>query len=328
MDGVPSGVPREGQEGKYSSACEHVKRKIMKNPRLALFLFLAASPLAALQAPSSAPEAAIVEYLKVNTKPGEPVVVSKLFNEVFTSETERKALNRLFNTFFKIPLFVVQTQKSTGRPPSLEDISQQFAFSVPGTADVILRIMESDPRMPKFLERDQKTGEILKADVDKIANHPRFGKVLERTITGWEGNLAPAFSVKAYDGTDLTLAGLAGKSFLLYFWFTNCPPCVATTPLLVDLDRVYRKQGFTIVALNADRLLDLDYTDADRAAYAKQLGIGFPLAHANPEAQAAYGGVSVFPTLFAVDKSGLVVKHLVNAQSKGVLEDAIRLAMK
>lgn len=300
----------------------------MKNLILALPLSLFASAPAAIQAPPPTPEAAIVDYLKANVKPGEPVVVSKLFNEVFTTDAERKALNRLFNTFFKIPLFVVQTQKATGRPPTLKEISEQFAFSVPGTADVILRIMESDPRVPRFLERDPKTGEILRADVDRIANHPRFGKVLERTITGWEGNVAPAFSVKAYDGSDVTLAGLAGKPFLLYFWFTNCPPCVVTTPLLVELDGVYRKQGFTIVALNADRLLDLDYTDADRAAYARKLGIDFTLAHANAEAQTAFGGVSVFPTLFAVDKSGVVVKHLVNAQTKGVLEEAIRLAMK
>jgi len=300
----------------------------MMNLTFALLLSTAASPVPAYQAAPASPEAAIVEYLRANVKPGEPVVVSKLFNEVFTHDAERKALNRLFNTFFKIPLFVVQTQKSTGRPPSLKDISEQFAFTVPGTADVILRIMESDPRMPRFLDRDPKTGEILRADVEKIANHPRFGKVLERTITGWEGNAAPAFSVKTYDGSDLTRESLSGKPFLLYFWFTNCPPCVSTTPLLAELDKAYQKQGFTIVALNADKLLDLDYTDADRAAYAKQLGLDFTLAHANAEAQNAYGGVSVFPTLFAVDKSGVVVKHLVNGQTKAVLEEAIRLAMK
>ena len=273
------------------------------------------------------PEAAIVEYLKANVKPGTPVVVSKLFNEVFTGEPERKALNRLFNTFFKIPLFVVQAQTANGKPPSLAEISEQFAFTVPGTADVILRIMESDPRMPRFLDRDPVTGEIIAVDVDKITSHPRFGKILERTITGWEGNPAPSFAVKTYDGADLTLATLAGKPFLLYFWFTNCPPCVATSPLLVQLDREYGPKGFTMVGLNADKLLELDYTEADRAAYASKLGITFELAHANAEAQAAYGGVSVFPTLFFVDSEGVVVKHFVNSRDKAELEDAIKLAL-
>ncbi len=300
----------------------------MISPTLALALALTVQ--APVSAPPAAlsPEATIVEYLKANVKPGEPVVVSRLFNEVFTGEPERKALNRLFNTFFKIPLFVVQAQKAKGTPPSLKEISEQFSFTVPGTADVILRVMESDPRMPKFLERDPKSGEIVKADVDKIMAHPRFGKILERTITGWEGNPTLAFAVKAYDGSDLALANLAGKPFLLYFWFTNCPPCVKTSPMLVELDKAYRPKGFSIIGLNADKLLELDYTDADRAAYASKVGIKFALAHANAEAQMAYGGVSVFPTLFFVDKAGVVVKHLVNGHEQTVLEDAIKLALK
>ena len=298
------------------------------NSILALSLLLPGQGPATASPSSLGPEAAIVEYLKANVKPGQPVVVSKLFNEVFTGEPERKALNRLFNTFFKIPLFVAQAQKAKGVPPTLREISEQFSFKVPGTADVILRIMESDPRMPKFLERDPGTGEIIRADVDKIFAHPRFGKILERTITGWEGNPAPAFAVKGYDGTERSLAKLSGEPFLLYFWFTNCPPCVRTSPMLVELDKVYGPKGFTIVGLNADNLLELDYTDADRADYVKKLGIRFTLAHANAEAQAAYGGVSVFPTLFFVDKAGVVVKHLVNGQEKAVLEDAIKLALK
>ena len=301
--------------------------KMMMISSLLVALSVTALAPALAQAPPVNPEAAIVEYLRTNVRPGAPVVVSKLFNEVFTSEAERKVLNRLFNTFFKIPLFIVQAQKAKGMPPTLKEISEQFAFTVPGEADVILRIMESDPRMPKFLERDPLTGEILRADVEKILAHPRFGKLLERTITGWEGNPAPAFTIKAYDGADLSLAKMAGKPFLLYFWFTNCPPCVATSPLLVELDRIYGPKGFTIIGLNADNLLDLDYTDADRAAYAARLGIKFTLAHANAETQAAYGGVSLFPTLFFIDKAGVVVKHLVNGQEKAVLEAAIKAAL-
>lgn len=328
MDGVPSGVPREGQERKYSSACDNVKHKIMMQTALALSLALVAPPQDIQPNAAASPEAAIIEYLQANVKPGQPVVVSTLFNEVFTGAPERKALNRLFNTFFKIPLFVVQVQEATGKPPSLGQISEQFAFTVPGTADVILRIMESDPRMPRFLERDPKTGEILKVDVDAITRHPRFGKVLERTIAGWEGNPAPGFAVKTYGGDDLTLASMAGKPFLLYFWFTNCPPCLTTSPLLVELDKVYGPKGFTIIGLNADRLLELDYTDQTRADYAARLGIEFSLAHATAEVQSAYGGVSVFPTLFFVDKAGIVVKHFVNGQTRAVIEDAIHLALK
>jgi thiol-disulfide isomerase/thioredoxin len=284
---------------------------------------------AALAAPQALPaETRVVEYLKANVKPGQPVVVSELYNAVFTAPDERAALNRLFNTFFKIPLYLAQQQKAAGKPPTLAEIAEQFRFAVPGEADVMLRIMESDPRMPKFMTRDAATGEIASVDVEAILAHPKFGKALERTITGWEGQPAPAFSVTTYDGKPLTSESLAGKPHLLYFWFTGCPPCVRTSPLLAELDQAYAAKGFVIVGLNADRVLELPYSDADRAAYAKKYGWSFTLAHMTAEAQEAYGSVSVFPTLFFVDRKGTVVKHFVNFQEKATLEEAVRLTLQ
>lgn len=280
---------------------------------------------AAPAAPS--PDAKIVEYLKANVKPGQPVIVSELYNTVFTTPEERAALNRMFNTFFKMPLYVAQVQKASGKPPTLAEISEQFGFVVAGQTELMLQIMESDPRMPKFLKR-AAGGEIESVDVEAILAHPRFGKLLERTITGFEGRPAPAFSAKAYDGAALPSQALQGKPHLLYFWFTNCPPCVRTSPLLVELHQLYAKQGLAIVAFNADRVLELEYTDDDRAAYAKKLGIAFTLAHLTPEVQAAYGQVSVFPTLFVVDKQGTILKHFVNFQEKAVLEAALKLALE
>src|SRR5207245_2753359 len=125
--------------------------------------------LATPQAPAPVdPEVRIVEYLRRNVKPGQRVVVSDLYNGVFTAPGERAALNRLFDTFFKIPLFAAQYQKATGQPPSLKEIAEQFRFRVPGEADVMLRIIESDPRMPKFLERNAETGEIERVHVEAI----------------------------------------------------------------------------------------------------------------------------------------------------------------
>jgi thiol-disulfide isomerase/thioredoxin len=272
-------------------------------------------------------EARVVEYLQTHVKPGRPVVVSELYNTVFTGPEERAALNRLFNTFFKMPLYLAQHRKAAGKPPTLAEISEQFRFEVPGQADVMLRIMESDPRMPKFLTRDPATGEITSVDVETILAHPRFGKALERTITGWEGKPAPAFRTTTYDGQPFASESLAGKPQLLYFWFTGCPPCVRTSPLLAELEKAYAAKGLRIVGLNADRVLELPTTDEDRAAYAKKHGWAFTLVHMTTEAQEAYGAVSVFPTLFFVDAKGTIVRHLVNFQEKAVLEEAIEAAL-
>jgi thiol-disulfide isomerase/thioredoxin len=279
--------------------------------------------LAVLAAAQASPaELKVVEYLKQHVRPGETVVVSQLYNEVFTSDEEHAVLNRLFNSFFKLPLFIAQHQQTVGRPPTLQEISDQFHFPVPGEAELMLRIMESDPRVPRFIKRNHINGEIQIVDVDRILESPRFGKQLERTIGGFEGRPAPAFEVTRYDGSPLTSKDLAGKPYLLYFWFTGCPPCLHTSPLLVELQHRYAAKGFSVVGLNADRVLELPYGDAERRAYAREQGLDFTLAELTPAVQQAYGSVSVFPTLFFVDAKGTIVKQ------QATLEAAIQLALE
>jgi thiol-disulfide isomerase/thioredoxin len=298
-------------------------------------VLLFASPAAALvvQAPAApapparAAEAEVVAYLQAHVVAGQPLVVSDLYNNVFTAAAQRAALNRLFNTFFKIPLFVAQYQKAAGKPPSLKEIGEQFQFGIAGETALMLRIMESDPRLPKFLERDAASGEIRRVDVDAILASPQFGKSLERTITGFEGREAPAFEIESWDGAKLSSASLAGKPQLLYFWFTNCPPCLRTSPIVAALDKEFRAQGLQVVGVNADRVLELPYDDSVRRAYRDKIGATYVQAHLSEEMQEAYGSVSVFPTLFVVDARGIVTKQFVNAPTREAVAGAVRQAM-
>ena len=272
----------------------------------------------------SATETKIVNYLKANVVPGRPVVVSDLYNNVFKTPEEQKVLERLYNTFFKIPMFIVQYNTASKKIPTLKEISEQFNFNVPGEADVILRIMESDPRVPKFIQRDAKSGEITKVDIETIKASPQFSRVIERSITGFEGKEAPAFSITSYDGKPVTSDQYRGQPHLVYFWFTNCPPCVKTSPILAELYNKYAPKGFKGVGANADKILELPYDDKVRADYAKKYGFNFTLAHLNAATQQNYGGVTVFPTMFFVDKNGVIVKHFVNFQERATLETAIQ----
>lgn len=280
--------------------------------------------LLALVALQSSPEAEarVVAYLRAHVTPGQPVLASRLASEVFTGPEERAALDRLFNVFFKLPLFAAQHQRRSGRPPTLDEIAGQFALKVPGEADLLLRIMEADPRMPRFLERDAKTGEITKLDVEAVLAHPRFGRELERTLLGLEGQPAPAFTAQSFAGAPFSSAALAGRAHVVYFWFSNCPPCMQTAPLLVALAQA---RGLPVVAVNADRLLELEVSDAERAEYAAGL-TGFTLLHATEELRRDYGGVSVYPTLFFVDRAGRVARQLVNRQERAALEAALEQA--
>lgn len=265
-------------------------------------------------------ERRIINYIKENAKQGERLVVSELYNEVFTEPVERAALDKLTNAFFRIPLFIVEFEGRQGRMPTLDEISGQFAFYGPEEAAVVLSIMQADPRMPpNFVQRDPKTGELTGIDKEAVRADARFNTAVERTLTGWEGKRLPAVSGTSFDGEDVSLGQYSGKPLLVYVWFTNCPPCVKIGPELIALQAQYESKGFSIVGLNADRILKLKYDDAYRAEYAAKVGTNYTNLHLTDEVRASLGNVNIFPTLFLVDGSGTIVKHFVNFQSQETL---------
>jgi hypothetical protein len=111
--------------------------------------------------------------------PGKEVQVTKLVNTVFTEPEEQEAVQRLYDATFKIPAFVATTYTSSGKIPTLMDITTHFNFRVPGTTEVLLLVLESDPRVPKFFQRDAK-GEITAVDIETIRNTPKFGEALQK----------------------------------------------------------------------------------------------------------------------------------------------------
>jgi hypothetical protein len=130
---------------------------------------------------SGNPEERIVAYLRDNVRPGQPVYVTELHNDVFTRPEEQAALQRLYDIFFEIPAFAARIYTNEGRIPTLQEMSSHFQLTIPGEMDVLLRVMEADPRMPRFLERDPASGEIVRIDVAQIMADERFGRPLRNS---------------------------------------------------------------------------------------------------------------------------------------------------
>lgn len=280
------------------------------------------------KADSAAAESRVIDYIRTHLRPGEPLVVSELYSKVFTKPDERQALDKLYNAFFRIPLFLAQYQDKTGAPPRLAIIQQQFDLRTPGAADVLLRVMESDPRVPRFFTRDGKTGEIERIDVAMIRGDERFGQAVERHLTGWEGRAAPGFNLESMDGHAVSLSSLPGKTVLLYVWFTGCPPCMKEAPGLVTLQNEFSVRGLTIVGANADKVLGLTYDDDVRRRYIKEEKISFPVVHWTKESDLAYGNISIFPTLFLIDGKGIITHHWVGYVKPEEMRKAISETLK
>ncbi len=272
-------------------------------------------------------EARVLDYIRTHLQPGQPLVVTDLYNRVFTQPDERQALNKLYNAFFRIPLFVANYQEKFKSPPSLAGIAEQFDLRSPAAADVLLRVMESDPRVPRFLTRDPKTGEITQVDVERIKADPKFGQTLARQIGGWEGNPAPDVTLSRLEGGDLHIADFRGKVLLLEVWFTGCPPCMQETPALVSLHQELSARGLAIVGANDDRTLGLEYDDSVRQHYIQEHHITYPIVNWTKEGDQAYGGIAIFPTLFLIDRKGVVRDHWIGYVQPETLRKAIASAL-
>jgi peroxiredoxin len=289
-----------------------------------LSILLIALITAAAPAPASSDaEGRVVDYIRTHLQPGQPLMVTDLYNRVFTQPDERQALNKLYNAFFRIPLFVANYQEKFKSPPSLAVIAEQFDLHSPGAADVLLRVMESDPRVPRFLTRDQKTGEITHVDVERIKADPKFGQALARQIGGWEGKPATDLTLTRLGGGDLHLADLRGKVLLLEVWFTGCPPCMQEAPALVSLHSELSAHGLVIVGANADHVLGLDYDDSVRQRYVAEHHIAYPIVNWTKEGDNAYGGIAIFPALFLVDRKGTIRNHWIGYVQPEDLHKAI-----
>jgi peroxiredoxin len=289
--------------------------------------FLVALAPGSEQTEQAAAETRVLSYIRDHLQPGQPLLVTELYNKVFTQPEERKALDKLYSAFFRIPFFVVQYQEKFASAPSLSVIAQQFDLPNAEGADTLLRVMESDPRVPHFLTRDPATHEITKVDVKEIQLDPKFGQKLQHQLSGWEGKPAPDFKLATLEGGAVVSSSLRGKVVLLYVWFTGCPPCMKETPALVALNRDFAARGLSIVGANADRLLGLSYDDEVRRRYIKEQSANFPVVHWTKESDSAYGGISIFPTLFLTDREGVIIHHWVGIVPAADLRSAVAEAL-
>jgi peroxiredoxin len=268
-------------------------------------------------------EARVLNYIREHLRPGEPLLVTELYNKVFTEPEERKALDKLYSALFRIPLFAIQYQDQFVKAPTLQVIAEQFDLRTTEDADTLLRVLEADPRVPNFLTRDPQTHEITHIDRARILADARFGQPITRHLGGWEGRPAPEFKLLGLAGKELNSASLRGKLVLLYVWFTGCPPCMEEARQLVALDREFSARGLTIVGANADRVLGLSYDDAARRRYVEAEKIGFPIVNWTRESDTAYGNIAIFPTLFLIDAKGVIIRHWVRYVSGKELRDAL-----
>lgn len=144
-----------------------------------------------------------------------------------------------------------------------------------------------------------------------------------------EGSPAPDFSMPATGGRTVSLAGLKGKPFVLYFYpRADTPGCTKEACAFQSGLPNFSKLGVTVIGVSKDSVKALE-------KFAEKYTLEFPLA-SDPEVKAisAYGAwqeksmygkkyMGIERSTILVDAKGKIAKHWPKVKIDGHAEDVL-----
>jgi thiol-disulfide isomerase/thioredoxin len=107
----------------------------------------------------------------------------------------------------------------------------------------------------------------------------------------------PKFTLQDLDGKTITTDQLAGKTVLIEFWATWCPPCRGT---LSWLGQIKQRYGDHIAVL----AIAIESEDADVRDVVTKLNLPLMWGMGTPEIARSFGDISSVPTLFLFNSKG------------------------
>jgi peroxiredoxin len=134
------------------------------------------------------------------------------------------------------------------------------------------------------------------------------GSPVAEDLPDLRGKQAPAFTLKTVDGKTVSLSDYKGKAVLVNFWATWCGPCKLEMPWLIDVQKKYSAQGFTVLGLSED-----DDPAKKVGDFATATGVNYPVLMANDNVSKAYGGtdgIGYLPISFYIGRDGKVVTEV------------------
>ena len=121
--------------------------------------------------------------------------------------------------------------------------------------------------------------------------------------SGLEGKAATDFTLRDLSNHDVQLSGLRGKTVLLDFWATWCGPCREEIPLLQKL----QQSNPDLVVVGIDVGEDAKVVEK----FVKDEGISYKILLAGQDAMLNDYGVHSYPTVFVIDREGIIRDSLI-----------------
>ena len=115
-------------------------------------------------------------------------------------------------------------------------------------------------------------------------------------------DVAPDFTLKSLEGSNLRLDEYKGQVVLINFWATWCGPCRQELPLLDRIHQRYQDAGFAVLGINVEGASKAD----EAQAMVSKAGVTFPVLVDEGQQVSELYALEAMPTSVVVDRDGVV----------------------
>ena len=134
-------------------------------------------------------------------------------------------------------------------------------------------------------------------------------------ISGYEND----FTLIDLDGEEVSLSDFIGKTVVLNFWATWCPPCKAEIPDFIEVYDDYRDKGVQFIGVSNEDMPSLKQ-------FALEFGINYPILIDIADV-GGHWNVRAIPTTFILDGNGMILFKNVGMMTRPQLIQAIEEAI-
>jgi len=166
------------------------------------------------------------------------------------------------------------------------------------------------------------------ADPD-VFRLPESGMREVKQLTPWNearikkhlvGKPAPELQVTDIQGNPVSLSNLKGKTVMLDFWTTWCPPCQNDSPAIEKLNQRYGGKDLMIIGISIDE----DRETVEK--YLKKHPHSFPVVLSSENSLPRPYQIRVFPTYLVIGADGTLISAEEGDQGFGKLRKTLEKA--
>ena len=181
-----------------------------------------------------------------------------------------------------------------------------------GVNDLISRVKGTKPATEITLQilKDKKETDVIVL----LGLRPDDAKAFNRMYIGKPAEAIDIITINTKEKIDLS--AYKGKVVLLDFWATWCGPCIDSIPYISKLSTAYKENGLEVIGISSEKLSVI-------RRFIRTNPVPYTMAAYSPEPTAKRYFVSALPTIYLIDKRGVLREIIVGSGNKDTLQKRI-----